>query len=155
MIAVRSAQPVAVPCASPAVQMLTLLSNGFVGTPHARPGTKLVPWLPVSVCLSVCLHASVCMLQVCIQGIPWKYTETELGELVAECGEVEKAEVMTSPDGRSKVRRGRQEAASSCCCSSAGQPADRGGLGRYRRVWTCGGGLNKSWADRPALCLGL
>jgi RNA recognition motif-containing protein len=40
--------------------------------------------------------------QVCIQGIPWKYTETELGDLVAECGEVEKAEVMTSPDGRSK-----------------------------------------------------
>lgn len=72
------------------------------------------------------------MLQVCIQGIPWKYTETELGELVAECGEVEKAEVMTSPDGRSKVRRGEggQEAASSCCCRSAGQPADRGRLGR-------------------------
>lgn len=44
-------------------------------------------------------------VQVCIQGIPWKYTETELGDLVAECGEVEKAEVMTSPDGRSKVGR--------------------------------------------------
>jgi RNA recognition motif-containing protein len=40
--------------------------------------------------------------QVCIQGIPWKYTEAELGELVGECGEVEKSEVMTSPDGRSK-----------------------------------------------------
>jgi hypothetical protein len=44
-------------------------------------------------------------VQVCIQGIPWKYTETELGDLVAECGEVEKAEVMASPDGRSKVGR--------------------------------------------------
>jgi hypothetical protein len=46
----------------------------------------------------------VLLLQVCIQGIPWKYTEEDLGGLVAECGEVEKSEVMTSPDGRSKVR---------------------------------------------------
>jgi hypothetical protein len=45
---------------------------------------------------------------VCIQGIPWKYTEAELGELVGECGEVEKSEVMTSPDGRSKVGQAHQ-----------------------------------------------
>jgi hypothetical protein len=73
------------------------------------------------------------MLQVCIQGIPWKYTETELGELVAECGEVEKAEVMTSPDGRSKVRRtwGQWDAASSCGCKPASQAATRGALVGY------------------------
>jgi RNA recognition motif-containing protein len=44
------------------------------------------------------------MLQVCVQGIPWKYTWKELKELLAECGEVERADVMTAPDGRSKVR---------------------------------------------------
>jgi hypothetical protein len=42
--------------------------------------------------------------QVCVQGIPWKYTWKELKELLAECGEVERADVMTAPDGRSKVR---------------------------------------------------
>lgn len=42
--------------------------------------------------------------QVCIQGIPWKFTWKELKELVEECGEVERADVMTSQDGRSKVR---------------------------------------------------
>lgn len=54
--------------------------------------------------------------QVCIQGIPWSYTWKELKELVAECGEVERADVMTSPDGRSKgwgtVRFTSKEAAS-------------------------------------------
>ncbi|KAF6255147.1 G-strand telomere binding protein 1 [Scenedesmus sp. NREL 46B-D3] len=40
--------------------------------------------------------------QVCVQGIPWKYTWKELKELLAECGEVERADVMTAPDGRSK-----------------------------------------------------
>jgi RNA recognition motif-containing protein len=42
--------------------------------------------------------------QVCVQGIPWKYTWKELKELLAECGEVERADVMSAPDGRSKVR---------------------------------------------------
>jgi hypothetical protein len=41
---------------------------------------------------------------VCVQGIPWKYTGQELQDLLAECGEVTAAEVMMSPDGRSKVR---------------------------------------------------
>jgi RNA recognition motif-containing protein len=40
--------------------------------------------------------------QVCVQGIPWKYTWKELKELLAECGEVERADVMAAPDGRSK-----------------------------------------------------
>jgi hypothetical protein len=55
--------------------------------------------------MSCCAVLLLVLLQVCIQGIPWKYTEEDLGGLVAECGEVEKSEVMTSPDGRSKVRR--------------------------------------------------
>ncbi|KAF8065826.1 haloacid dehalogenase-like protein [Scenedesmus sp. PABB004] len=40
--------------------------------------------------------------QVCVQGIPWKYAWKELKDLLAECGEVERADVMTAPDGRSK-----------------------------------------------------
>eukprot|EP00878_Enallax_costatus_P003273 GHUV01003476.1.p1 GENE.GHUV01003476.1~~GHUV01003476.1.p1 ORF type:complete len:206 (+),score=60.15 GHUV01003476.1:195-812(+) len=53
--------------------------------------------------------------QVCVQGIPWKYTWKELKELLAECGEVDRADVMTAPDGRSKgwgtVRFNTKEAA--------------------------------------------
>jgi RNA recognition motif-containing protein len=40
---------------------------------------------------------------VCVQGIPWKFTWKELKDLFAEIGEVERADVMYSPDGRSKV----------------------------------------------------
>lgn len=65
----------------------------------------------VGLCLPWCViyrvPCCVCMccvcLQVCVQGIPWKYTWKELKELLAECGEVERSDVMTSPDGRSKV----------------------------------------------------
>jgi hypothetical protein len=41
-----------------------------------------------------------------VQGIPWKYTWKELKDLLAECGEVERADVMAAPDGRSKVGHG-------------------------------------------------
>lgn len=40
--------------------------------------------------------------QICVQGIPWKYTWKELKDLFTESGEVERADVMTAPDGRSK-----------------------------------------------------
>jgi RNA recognition motif-containing protein len=40
--------------------------------------------------------------QICVQGIPWKYTWKELKDLFAEIGEVERADVMFAPDGRSK-----------------------------------------------------
>jgi len=40
--------------------------------------------------------------QICVQGIPWKYTWKELKDLLAEVGEVERADVMMAPDGRSK-----------------------------------------------------
>jgi hypothetical protein len=62
-----------------------------------------------------------CPHQVCVQGIPWAYTNKELGELLAECGEVERADVMLSPDGRSKVRarvrRARARGWCSGCCA--------------------------------------
>lgn len=55
-------------------------------------------------CLPTSVPGAVSQTQVCVQGIPWKYTWKELKELLAECGEVERADVMTAPDGRSKVR---------------------------------------------------
>ena len=42
-----------------------------------------------------------------MQGIPWKYTWKELKDMFAEVGEVAHADVMFSPDGRSKVRTGQ------------------------------------------------
>lgn len=51
----------------------------------------------------VLLHVSMLLSQVCVQGIPWKYTWKELKDMFTECGEVERADVMTAPDGRSKV----------------------------------------------------
>jgi RNA recognition motif-containing protein len=45
------------------------------------------------------------VLQICVQGIPWKYTWKELKDMFAELGEVAHADVMFSPDGRSKVSR--------------------------------------------------
>ncbi len=41
-----------------------------------------------------------------VQGIPWKYTADDLKALFPDSGEVETADVMFSPEGRSKV----------CCC---------------------------------------
>jgi len=43
-----------------------------------------------------------------VQGIPWKYTWQELKDLFVTVGEVERADVMFSPEGRSKVRSGAQ-----------------------------------------------
>eukprot|EP00878_Enallax_costatus_P045574 GHUV01054989.1.p1 GENE.GHUV01054989.1~~GHUV01054989.1.p1 ORF type:complete len:127 (-),score=38.28 GHUV01054989.1:73-453(-) len=68
--------------------------------------------LPALLLAAVCLCCTcgltgrirIFCVQVCVQGIPWKYTWKELKELLAECGEVDRADVMTAPDGRSKVR---------------------------------------------------
>lgn len=38
-----------------------------------------------------------------VQGIPWKFSWRELKDMFAEVGEVERADVMYAPDGRSKV----------------------------------------------------
>jgi RNA recognition motif-containing protein len=46
-------------------------------------------------------------LQIVVQGIPWKFDWEALKQLFAECGEVERADIMYSPDGRSKVTTGR------------------------------------------------
>jgi RNA recognition motif-containing protein len=55
--------------------------------------------------------------QICVQGIPWKYTWQELKDMFVEVGEVERADVMQAPDGRSKgwgtVRFITKEAAAS------------------------------------------
>jgi hypothetical protein len=45
--------------------------------------------------------------QICVQGIPWKYTWQDLKGLFEPVGEVERADVMQAPDGRSKARGGR------------------------------------------------
>lgn len=50
--------------------------------------------------------------QICVQGIPWKYTWKELKDLFTESGEVERADVMTAPDGRSKARSRRSACSS-------------------------------------------
>lgn len=55
-------------------------------------------------CMTSAVRVTLLLPQVCVQGIPWKYTWKELKELLAECGEVERADVMAAPDGRSKVR---------------------------------------------------
>eukprot|EP00878_Enallax_costatus_P026959 GHUV01028975.1.p1 GENE.GHUV01028975.1~~GHUV01028975.1.p1 ORF type:complete len:138 (-),score=37.01 GHUV01028975.1:660-1073(-) len=79
--------------------------------------------LPALLLAAVCLCCTcgltgrirIFCVQVCVQGIPWKYTWKELKELLAECGEVDRADVMTAPDGRSKgwgtVRFNTKEAA--------------------------------------------
>lgn len=40
--------------------------------------------------------------QICVQGIPWKYTWKDLKDMFQEIGEVAHADVMFSQDGRSK-----------------------------------------------------
>lgn len=56
-------------------------------------------------------------LQIVVQGIPWAYTWRELKDLFAEMGDVERADVATGYDGRSRgfgtVRFGSAETASS------------------------------------------
>ena len=42
--------------------------------------------------------------QVVVQGIPWAYTWRELKDLFAEIGNIERADVATGYDGRSRVR---------------------------------------------------
>jgi RNA recognition motif-containing protein len=69
--------------------------------------------------LKACCAVCVVLPQVCVQGIPWKYTWKELKELLAECGEVERADVMSAPDGRSKVRFHSQRSVSSSSSSSS------------------------------------
>ncbi|EFJ43447.1 hypothetical protein VOLCADRAFT_109965 [Volvox carteri f. nagariensis] len=41
-------------------------------------------------------------LQIVVQGIPWSYTWRELKDMFAEIGNVERADVVTSSDGRSR-----------------------------------------------------
>lgn len=45
-----------------------------------------------------------CVLQVVVQGIPWKFRDEDLVALFQECGTVEEAKVVLSKDGRSRVR---------------------------------------------------
>ena len=44
-----------------------------------------------------------CLLQVVVQGIPWKYTWKELRPMFEECGSIDRAEVVYGRDGRSRV----------------------------------------------------
>lgn len=41
--------------------------------------------------------------QIVVQGIPWSYTWKELKDIFAEYGDVERADVVTGNDGRSRV----------------------------------------------------
>jgi hypothetical protein len=61
--------------------------------------------------------------QICVQGIPWKYTWQDLKTLFEPVGEVERADVMQAPDGRSKVG-----------------PAHRRGLAVMLATGACAGG---------------
>ena len=45
------------------------------------------------------------MVQVVVQGIPWKYTWRELKPLFEECGAIARADVAFGRDGRSRVSR--------------------------------------------------
>lgn len=47
-----------------------------------------------------------------MRGIPWSYTWRELKDLFAEIGDVQRADVMVSEDGRSRVSRRGEELAS-------------------------------------------
>ncbi len=88
--------------------------------------------------------------QVCVQGIPWKYTWKELKDLLAECGEVERADVMTAPDGRSKVGH--------CTDSSCGvvlaPPAATAAAAAAaaRRSWSCSGGVGQQRLPAAIAC---
>lgn len=46
---------------------------------------------------------SLHLLQVVVQGIPWKYTGKELQPMFEECGTIDRAEVVYGRDGRSRV----------------------------------------------------
>ncbi len=43
------------------------------------------------------------LLQIVVQGIPWGYTWTELKEMFADVGSIERADVAMGSDGRSRV----------------------------------------------------
>ena len=44
------------------------------------------------------------LLQIVVQGIPWKYTWKELKPLFEGCGDIKHADVVFGRDGRSRVR---------------------------------------------------
>ncbi|KIZ03939.1 Heterogeneous nuclear ribonucleoprotein M [Monoraphidium neglectum] len=63
-------------------------------------------------------------ISIVVQGIPWKFTWQDLKDLFTEIGDVERADVMQAPDGRSKgwgtVRFLSKEAAQSAIDSFHG-----------------------------------
>jgi hypothetical protein len=67
-----------------------------------RPSAT-VEWQPSDTAAALLYLSSGDLVQVVVQGIPWKYRDEDLAALFEDCAVPEEAKVVISKDGRSRV----------------------------------------------------
>jgi RNA recognition motif-containing protein len=118
------------PCAEWVLQLMLQLVVHRLATHTVHAWISLAPLLPLP---------SHSPQQIVVQGIPWAYTQQELKDLFTDIGNVDTAEVMMSPDGRSKVG------------SCAGQPGSQVPL--QQRTWSGDCKLRQASQSQAAHCV--